>query len=111
MPTEGENSEKTLALAGLPDTACSPSSRALVCCFCGKAWSYDGASPKNELMKEAVDHEKACVKNPYIARIYLLECALRDIEIWAEHDPAYFADRSEAMARIASKAKYALEND
>ena len=45
------------------------------------------------------------------SRVYLLECALRDIEIWAEHDPAYFADRSEAMARIASKAKYALENE
>ena len=36
MPTEGENSDKTLALAGLPATACSPSSipekgRVLLC--------------------------------------------------------------------------------
>ena len=30
MPTEGENSEKTLGLAGLPDTACSESSGLVV---------------------------------------------------------------------------------
>lgn len=44
MPTEGENSEKTLALAGLPDTACSPSFRRVVQIQIAPAIATDGSS-------------------------------------------------------------------
>lgn len=58
---------------------CSPSSRALVCCFCGKAWSYNGTAPKEPLLKEAYEHEAVCEKNPYLAQITELVTALREL--------------------------------
>ena len=51
----------------------------MVCCYCGKAWNYDGVSPKDELMEEAVDHEKICPENPYTMRIREVEATLRII--------------------------------
>lgn len=41
----------------------------LVCCFCGQAWGYEGDQPTDELMAEAINHEKICPKNPYTAEI------------------------------------------
>jgi hypothetical protein len=55
-----------------------PSDRALICCFCGKSWCYDGESPKEPLLKEAYEHEAICEKNPYLLRIQKLE---DDLEI------------------------------
>ena len=51
--------------------------RGIVCYFCGKAWEYKGEHPPEELLREAVDHEMICEKNPYIARIRQLEEAVR----------------------------------
>ena len=69
--------ESTTEPAGSDAATCSASSdRALVCCFCGKAWSYDGHSPTEPLMKEACDHEKVCEKNPYLHEITQLRNAL-----------------------------------
>lgn len=65
--------------SGSPALPCSPSSRALVCCFCGKAWSYDGTAPKEPLLKEAYDHESVCEKNPYLTQITELVTALREL--------------------------------
>ena len=110
METEITDKPNTPA-SGLHEPTCSPSSRALVCCFCGRAWSYDGTAPKEPLLKEAYDHEAVCEKNPYKARIHQLECGLRDISIWAENDPAHFSNRAEAMKRIARRALHCLEND
>jgi hypothetical protein len=66
-------------LGVFPSLDSSPSSRAVVCCYCGKAWSYDGKSPKDELVKEAVDHEAVCEKNPYTAQIAELVSVLREL--------------------------------
>jgi hypothetical protein len=55
------------------------SERALVCCFCGKSWGYDGESPKESLLKEAYHHESICEKNPYLIRIQDLEKALSEL--------------------------------
>jgi hypothetical protein len=43
--------------------------RGIVCCFCGEAWGYVGETPTDELIKEAVDHEKTCPNNPYLKTI------------------------------------------
>jgi len=51
--------------------------RGIVCAFCGKAWRYEGEKPAEELLKEVVDHEQSCEKNPYLARIKELREALK----------------------------------
>jgi len=76
MPEPETNST---AIAGSSPVPGSPSSRALVCCFCGKSWSYDGTAPKDPLLKEAYDHEAVCEKNPYLAQITELATALREL--------------------------------
>jgi hypothetical protein len=61
---------------------CAPAScsaaRGLVCCFCGKAWGYVGESPTAALLKEAVDHEAKCPRNPYLAEIKRLRTAIEE---------------------------------
>jgi hypothetical protein len=49
MPAEGENSEKTLGVAGLPDTVCSALAlRAEVSCYkCGKVDILEGVDVEN----------------------------------------------------------------
>ena len=76
---KSENNTENTAGSDCSGATCSPSSRALVCCFCGKAWSYDGESPKDPLLKEAYDHEAVCEKNPYLAQITELVTALREL--------------------------------
>lgn len=51
--------------------------RGIVCCFCGKGWGYVGKKPTERVLRVAVDHEKRCPKNPYSARIKLLEKTLK----------------------------------
>ena len=65
---------------GMGAETCSPSRRAVVCCFCGLAMSYDGQSPPETLMKKAMDHEKECVLNPYIKTIDDLHAAIRTMK-------------------------------
>lgn len=50
--------------------------RSLVCVFCGQALTYEGDRPSPEVLERALAHEKACLKNPYIARIAKLEALL-----------------------------------
>ena len=47
--------------------------RGLVCCFCGEAWGYEGEQPTEALLREAMDHEAKCPKNPYVAEIKRLK--------------------------------------
>ena len=52
--------------------------RGIVCVFCGQGWGYEGDDPTDELIKEALDHESKCLRNPYIEEIERLKamCAL-----------------------------------
>lgn len=56
------------------------SKRGIVCCFCGEAWGYEEEEPTQELIKQAVDHEKICPQNPYLARIKELEQKIEEYE-------------------------------
>lgn len=49
------------------------SKRGIVCCFCGEAWGYEGETPSEELIKNAYEHERTCLSNPYIIQIKSLE--------------------------------------
>ncbi len=43
----------------------------IVCSFCGESWPYEptDGKPPQEILHAAVEHEKVCPKNPYLARI------------------------------------------
>lgn len=53
--------------------------RGLVCVFCGEGFGYVGETPTDEELEQAVNHEKKCPKNPYIAKIDRLKSELKDM--------------------------------
>jgi hypothetical protein len=55
----------------------SRNKRAVFCYFCGKSWPHDGMEPPIEILKEALQHEQTCEKNPYLVEIEGLR-AFRD---------------------------------
>ena len=52
--------------------------RAIVCCYCGTAFDYDGEEKRDAVAARAVEHEKTCERNPYRAEIERLTVALAD---------------------------------
>ena len=54
--------------------------RGIVCMFCGKGFGYVGEKPDDETMNAAINHEKVCPKNPYIAEIAKLAARVELLE-------------------------------
>jgi len=61
--------EKNRRIEELGEKLDSRNKRAVFCYFCGKSWPHDGMEPPIEILKEALQHEQACEKNPYLVEI------------------------------------------
>jgi hypothetical protein len=77
MPTDSQTANDQ---PGSLHPAGSARKRGLVCMFCGEAWGYEGEQPTEALLKDAVEHEAKCPRNPYLAEIASLRHALSVIE-------------------------------
>lgn len=77
--------------------------RGIVCMFCGEGFGYDGEKPDDETMKAAVDHEKACPENPYLAEIADLKEQFRIATIYISEYIAWIG-KTEAALAVESKA-------
>jgi len=79
--------------------------RGIVCMFCGEGFGYCGEKPDDETMKAAVDHEKVCPENPYLAEISDLKGKFRIATVLASEYKAWVekAERENEQLREAIK--------
>ena len=54
---------------------------------------YDGKSPPENVMSEAVEHEKTCLLNPYLETIAKLYDGIRDLERNKDLYSKHFAEK------------------
>lgn len=81
--------------------------RGIVCMFCGEGFGYAGDNPDDETMKAAVDHEKVCPQNPYLAEIADLKEKYRiavihasEYKTWVEKAEAENAQVYKTLGRM-----------
>ena len=77
--------------------------RGIVCMFCGEGFGYCGEKPDDETMKAAVDHEKVCPENPYLAEISDLKGKFRIATVLASEYKAW-VEKAESELALESRA-------